>query len=264
MPELIIAENHEQVYPVWEERGIRNAKLTHVDFHCDMRGILIDRKKQKAFFVNDRETQFIDRGNFLAHAIMNGMITDLNWIHGPKGGRSYDIGPVVAYESDYLAPLHRYRHARSGREAVDIKFQQGLLSKWPGPRHSELLDVDWDTFASVNYTAEHRKELIEQFFARDFTHIPELTTLVYSPGYSDPDRSLFHAFADRLADHFQATITHLPDQPLNVEGASNSRLKKLILSVAPQAKAVKQSFSKTWRRLESRNDLAFYAKPTRD
>ena len=128
MPKIVIADNHEQVYPVWEERNLRRMTLTHIDFHCDMRGIMIDRRSGRAFFVSDRETQFIDRGNFLAHAIMNGMVSDLQWIHGPKGGRSYDIGPVVSYETDYLAPLHRYHHKRSNRPEVPLTFRQGLLS----------------------------------------------------------------------------------------------------------------------------------------
>ena len=95
MAEIIIAVNHEQVYPVWSERGIKGAMLTHVDFHCDMRGIMIDRKRGSAFFTSHRESTFIDRGNFLAHAIMNGIINDLKWVHGPRGGRAFDIGPVV-------------------------------------------------------------------------------------------------------------------------------------------------------------------------
>ncbi len=259
MPELVIAENHEQVYPVWEARGIKNAKLTHVDFHCDMRGIMIDRKQQQAFFIKDRETQFIDRGNFLAHAIMKGLISDLNWVHGPKGGRGFDIGPVVAYETDFLAPMHRRSHLKSGRKAVDIRFQQLLLSDWKGPRTDELLDVDWDTFASVDYTAAHREKLLEQFFARDFTNVPELTTLVYSPGYSDPDRTLFEKFAERLADHLNANIIRVPDEPLNTDGASNSKLKRMVLRVAPQVRLVKRSVSKAWRRIESRNDLKISA-----
>lgn len=260
MPDIIVAENHEQVYPVWEERGIKNCMLTHVDFHCDMRGIMIDRKKREAFFTSERETGFIDRGNFLAHAIMNGMISDLKWVHGPLGGRAFDIGPVVSYETDYLAPLHRKYHRRSSHSSVPLEFKQSLITNWSGPRKGEILDIDWDTFASVNYTSKHREELIHQFFDRDFTNIPELTTLVYSPGYSDPDRSLFKGFTERLADTLKASVTHLPEQALNVEGVSKSAMRKLILGLAPNhARTVKRAISKKYRQLESRNDLAFYS-----
>jgi len=259
MPEIIIADNHEQAYPVWEQHGLKHALLTHVDFHCDMRGIMIDRKQGRAFFTSHRESTFIDRGNFLAHAIMNEMVSDLRWIHGPRGGRAFDIGPVVSYETDFLAKRHFRYHERSGQEAVPLKFEEGLLADWKGTRENEILDIDWDTFASVEYEADHRKELIEVFFARDFSHVPELTTLIYSPGYSDPDRSLFDEFAERLADRFSAGIIRLPKAPLNIEGESKSSLRKLAKRLAPpQVKQFKRSLSRQWRQLESAGDLEFY------
>jgi len=261
MPEIIIADNHEQVYPVWKEHGLKNALLTHVDFHCDMRGIMIDREQGRAFFTSQRESTFIDRGNFLAHAIMNGMISDLRWVHGPRGGRAFDIGPVVSYETDFFSRRHFRYHEQSGDMAVTLKFEEGLLSDWEGTRINEILDVDWDTFASVDYEAEHRKTLIETFFTRDFSNVPDLTTLVYSPGYSDPDRTLFDEFALRLADRFSASIVRLPQAPLNVEGESKSSLRKLAKRLAPpQVKQFKHGLSRQWRQLESAGDLEFYKK----
>lgn len=257
--EIIIADNHEQVYPVWSERGIKGAMLTHVDFHCDMRGIMIDRKAGSAFFTSHRESTFIDRGNFLAHAIMNGIIKDLRWVHGPKGGRAFDIGPVVSYETDFLARFHAFNHKRSGRTEVEFEFDECLLSDWSGMRDGEILDLDWDTFASVEYDAKHREELVEQFFERDFSHIPELTTLIYSPGYSDPDRSLFENFAERLADNLKAEIIRLPQAPLNIEGESKSKLRKLVKQLAPpQVRAVKRGLSRAWRQMESARDLEVF------
>lgn len=256
MPEIIIADNHEQVYPVWEKRGLRNASVTHVDFHCDMRGIMIDRKQGNAFFTSHRETTFIDRGNFLAHAIMNGMIKELKWVHGPKGGRAFDVGPVVSYETDFLAPLYRYNHKRSKRPEVSFEFEEKLLADWQGIECGEILDLDWDAFASVEYDETHREELIEAFFARDFSNVPELTTLIYSPGYSDPDRKLFDDFALRLADTFKAEIIRLPVEPLNTEGESKSRIRSLIKAIAPtQIRDLKRGFSRKWRQLESARDL---------
>lgn len=256
MPKIYVADNHEQVYPIWQEHKIKGAKLTHLDFHCDMRGIMIDRKSGSAFFTSERETTFIDRGNFLAHAIMNGMISDIRWVHGPRGGRAFDVGPVVSYETDYLAWLHRYNHNRSGREAVSLKFKQCLLENWDGLQQNELLDLDWDAFASVEYDQQHREELIEAFFEKDFTHIPEITTLIYSPGYSDPDRSLFDAFTKQLADKFNANVIQIESQPLNTQGESKSKLRKLVKKIAPpQARAVKLKLSRVWRKFEGVNDL---------
>ncbi|MEL7430329.1 MAG: hypothetical protein AAFN43_10055, partial [Pseudomonadota bacterium] len=141
-----------------------------------------------------------------------------------------------------------------------LQFRQGLLADWHGPTEGEILDVDWDTFASVEYSAEHREELIETFFARDFTHVPELTTLIYSPGYSDPDRSLFEAFTQRLSETFKAEVIHLPAEELNTEGMRSGVLRSLILGLAPGvARNAKRSLSRAWRKLESRNDLDFYS-----
>lgn len=257
MPKIYVADNHEQVYPIWQKHKIKDAKLTHLDFHCDMRGIMIDRKAGLAFFTSERETTFVDRGNFLAHAIMNGMISDIRWVHGPRGGRAYDVGPVVSYETDTLAWLHRYNHKRSDREAVLLKFQQCLLKDWDGLHKKELLDLDWDAFASVEYDTAHREELIEAFFAKDFKYIPEITTLVYSPGYSDPDRSLFETFTKQLADKFNAEIIQIEKVPLNTEGESKSRLRKYVKSIAPpQVRAAKLKLSRAWRMFESANDLS--------
>jgi len=256
MPRIYVADNHEQVYPIWQEHKVKGALLTHLDFHCDMRGILIDRKNNRAFFTSHRETTFVDRGNFLAHAIMSGMIKDICWVHGPKGGRAFDVGPVVSYETDYLARLHLFNHKRSGRNDVSIQFNECLLSDWSGMRQNEMLDLDWDAFASVEYDEVHRKELIEQFFEKDFTFIPELTTLIYSPGYSDPDRSLFEAFTEQLADRFGAEIIQIQKAPLNTQGESKSKIRKLIKQWAPpQVRATKLKLSRAFRQLESAKDL---------
>jgi hypothetical protein len=256
MPKIYVADNHEQVYPIWQEHKIKGAKLTHLDFHCDMRGIMIDRKASLAFFTSERETTFIDRGNFLAHAIMNGMISDIRWVHGPRGGRAYDVGPVVSYETDTMARLHRYKHKRSGREAVSLKFQQRLLKDWNGLQKNELLDLDWDAFASVEYEATHREALIEAFFAKEFKYIPEITTLIYSPGYSDPDRTLFETFTKQLADKFNAEIIQIEQAPLNTEGESKSKLRKFIKQIAPpQVRTAKLKLSRAWRMYESSADL---------
>jgi len=124
MPKIYVADNHEQVYPIWQEHKIKGAKLTHLDFHCDMRGIMIDRKSGSAFFTSERETTFIDRGNFLAHAIMNGMISDIRWVHGPRGGRAFDVGPVVSYETDYLAWLQNLSNVfwRTGMDCSKMNY----------------------------------------------------------------------------------------------------------------------------------------------
>jgi len=252
MPEIIIAEHHDQVYPVWVERGMRGVKLTHVDFHCDMRGILIDRTKNSAIFTSHRETTFVDRGNFLAHAIMNGIVTDLRWIHDQHGGRAFDIGPTVSYETDFLAPWFRLKHALSDRTEKEFVYEETLMSSWEGPRAGEQLDIDWDGLASVEYSKSTREKLVSQFLAKDFTHIPEITFLVYSPGYSDPDKSLFEDFAKALSQKFQAELVRLPVTELNTEGEQFGYIKRAI----PQpVKDIKRELMRRIRHAQAADDL---------
>jgi hypothetical protein len=87
MVEIIACEEHDQVYEIWRQRGLRNLRVTHVDFHCDMRGLLIDRPRQQAYFIGAPAARRVDPGNFLAHAIMEGTVSALRWVHGPYGGR---------------------------------------------------------------------------------------------------------------------------------------------------------------------------------
>lgn len=256
MAELILADHHEQVYDVWKERGMRGLKVSHVDFHCDMRGVMIDRARSHAMFTSHRETTFIDRGNFLGHAIMNGIVTDLRWVHGPRGGRLYDDGGVVSYETDLLSPLHRFKHQRAGRKVAPVTYSECLLSDWPGLRPGEQLDLDWDGLASIDYEPAYRDTLIKQFLAKDFGPGPELAFLIYSPGYSDPDRSLYERFAEELADKFGAQIVRVPHKELNTQGERLSALRRL---VPGQIKTLKRSVFRQIRRLDASHDLEFYA-----
>ena len=256
MAELILADNHEQVYSVWKERGMRGLKVAHVDFHCDMRSILIDRPRGRAFFTSHRESTFIDRGNFLGHAIMNGIVTDVQWIHGPHGGRLHDDGPVVRYESDFLAPWYRFKHDQAERKEASLTYRESLLSDWSGLRPGEQLDLDWDGLASVDYDPAHRNTLIEQFLSKDFGEGSDLSFLIYSPGYSDPDRSLYEAFAERLSEKLNAQIVRLPRQALNRQGERFGALRRMVPS---HVKTLKRHVAKNLRQFDAAHDLDFYA-----
>jgi hypothetical protein len=210
MRQIFVAEEHDQVYDIWNKQGVRNLKVAHIDFHCDMRGLMIDRSRGRAFMASKHEASFVDPGNYLGHAIMNGIVTDLRWVHGPRGGRRFDSGAVVNYETDFAAPWHRWRHGRSGGHEAPLAFRQQLLDDWEGVRPGEHLDIDWDALASVEYDADHTRDLITSFLNREFTIVPETTFLVFSPGYSQPDRALFDDFAQQLSDKFKAELVRLP------------------------------------------------------
>ncbi len=260
MPEIILADHHDQVFSVWRKRNVRGLKVAHVDFHCDMRGLMIDRPAGQAFFTSHRETTFVDRGNFLAHAIMNGMVRELKWIHAEKSGRAYDAGPVVNYESDLKSPLYRIRHALSGRSKVDLNYSECLLRDWGGLEKGEQLDLDWDCFASVEFAKDKRELLVAEFLERDFNVVPETTFLIYSPGYSDPDRSLYEKFAVSLSKKFKADIHRLPYQELNTDGERYSGIRNLARNWVPAPVfAAKRKLSLAVRKVDAASDVRFFA-----
>ena len=112
MSKIIIAEHHDQVFSYWKEHNMRDLKVAHLDYHCDMRGLLIDREKGTAFFTSDRETRFVDRGNFLAHAIMDGTVRHLTWVHSENSGRGYDHGRTEAGYPSGGQRRHDFHHGK--------------------------------------------------------------------------------------------------------------------------------------------------------
>lgn len=235
---------------------MRGLSVAHVDSHCDMRGLLIDRPSQRACFTSHRESTFVDRGNFMTHAIMEGMVKRITWIHNEHSGRGYDHGPVVAYESDKLAPLYRFRHNRSDRQDMPLAYHECLFEDWNGLREHEQLDLDWDALASVEFSDELQNKMIGGFLDTDLKHTPDVTFLIYSPGYSNPDRSIYRDFGKELASKFKADIVTLPEQELVTDGerfsAVRGAVKKLI---PPQMMTTKHAVTR-WARLRATaNDL---------
>jgi hypothetical protein len=259
MREIILIEHHDQVYAVWKQRKLSNLKVAHVDFHCDMNGLYIDRPSCSAFFNSARKMRFVDRGNYLAHSIMEGIVTDLCWVHDAQGGRAFDVGPVVAYEADILAPWYRLKQKFSKQPVVSFAYQECLLQNWQGPEQNEQLDLDWDALASVEYSDEHRNNLIANFLEREFAVVPQTTFLVYSPGYSHPDRAFYEDFAQKLSNKFGAQIVRLPSTELNTEGESFAALRRMLRRVLPSwLIQLKKKSQGSWRYFESKNDLEFY------
>jgi hypothetical protein len=211
LAEIVVCEEHSQVYETWRERGSMGLRVAHVDFHCDMRSLFIDRRSQTAYFIGDAadRTPRMDSGNFLAVALMRGVVTSVRWVHDRHGGRRYDAG-TVKYESDLTAITHRVRHRRRDGQRRPVSFEEVGLDRWGGPRPGEQLDIDWDGLASIDYETEYARRLVEEFLACEWASVPETTFLVYSPGYSNPDRGFFEEFIERLSERLSATVRRLP------------------------------------------------------
>ena len=145
-------DSHEQALEIWRNNGTRDAKLLHVDFHCDQRGLLVNRKTQCAFKIWTRFPE-VDEGNYLKHAVLEGIISGIRWVHDNPGGRKDDI-KSVKYESDPSAFIHRVALAWRGEKGMPIEWEVLPAAQWQGIKLGEILDLDWDYFAAKEYRAD--------------------------------------------------------------------------------------------------------------
>jgi len=205
--ELFVAEEHSQLYDLWLERKYKNIAVCHVDFHCDMRGLLIHRKHKKARYVWQRDPFMnrLDSGSFLAHAVMKGIITSLRWVHDDFGGRKYDDLYCVKYESDFTARPFLLM----GKQGwVPLTFREQTFTEWGGPQKGEHLSIDWDGIAFVDYDKSHIRRLMAEILEREF--LPASIFVCRSPEYSHPDKPLFDEFIIGLMDKFKIQAKCLP------------------------------------------------------
>jgi hypothetical protein len=206
-----VAEEHDQILHLWRAQNASSLRILHLDFHCDMRGLLIDRKTQRAYRIWDLN-QGVGQGNFLAHAILEGRVSSIRWVHGEPGGRRYDVG-TVKYESDLTALPHRWLLALRGKRGVPIHYEVMLHTDWRGLVKGEHLDIDWDFFACTAYPADTIQGCVKAFLGREFRIVPEQVTVCYSPDFSHPSRALFQSFVGDLAQIFEAEVVELQPSP---------------------------------------------------
>ncbi len=136
-PVLFVAEEHNLLYDLWQSGAGRNLSVCHIDFHCDMRGLLIDRRLGRARFVwrHDPYMNRLDSGSFLAHAVMSGMVANLRWVHDEFGGRKYDELYCVKYETDFSALPFRFA---GGEKWVPLRFTEQTFANGGGPGRGSI------------------------------------------------------------------------------------------------------------------------------
>ena len=112
---IYACEHHDQLLSLWRDQNRRGLRLAHVDFHDDLRGLLIHRRRRRAYALGAlaRGEARVDSGNFLAHAVLEGRVERICWVHDVPGGRAWDLG-IVRYESDLLAWPRRLGRAFGG------------------------------------------------------------------------------------------------------------------------------------------------------
>lgn len=231
-------EHHDRLLTLWREQGLTGISLAHVDFHDDLRGLLIDRRKRTTYPIGAlaRGEAAPDAGNFLAHAVLEGRIDSIRWIHGPIGGRAWDMG-IVRYETDLAALPHRLRQRLSRHPEQPLAFEELLTTDWTGPRPGERLSIDWDCFASNLLDPAGIEQRVSQFLERLGTRIPTDTYVAYSPEYSHPTLPAYKALLRQLAQRFEQQLEWLDPglaegrfHPAGVETAAPKNLwPRLIL-----------------------------------
>jgi len=212
MTDIYVAEEHSPLYDLWVKSGAKNLSLCHVDFHCDMRGLLIDRNHGKARYVwqSDPFMNRLDSGSFLAHAVMKGLVTSIRWVHDDYGGRKFDDLYCVKYETDFTALPFLFTGSRNWMPLI---FTEQTFADWNGPQIGEYLSLDWDGIAYADYDENHIRRLMTHIL--EFTFQPENIFVCSSPGYSHPDRTLFDAFITGLESKYNTRAIFLPSTPFS-------------------------------------------------
>jgi hypothetical protein len=204
-------DEHDQVLELWRDQRLYSLRVLHLDAHCDMRGILIDRKGQCVYNIGNTN-KTVDPGNFLAQAIVEGRISSLQWVYDELGGRRYDVG-TVKYETDLTAIPYRWMQAICGKQGIPLLYQDMTFSEWSGLIEGEYLDIDWDFFASTAYQANTIQNRVDAFLATKLNAIPDQVYICYSPDFSHPSRIQYQLFVNDLARIFDAKVIELHPTP---------------------------------------------------
>lgn len=218
-------ERHHEVLFQWREQDATSLRVVHLDFHCDMRGMLVDRAAGRAYRIRDRFSE-LDQGNFLAHAVLEHRIDELRWVHDVPGGRADDIG-TVKLESDLTALPHRLLLRLRGGEGIPLSYEIVTSTEWQGLREGEVLDIDWDYFTCKDYSIDSIPARIDAFWRSVGDVVPDLTYICYSPEYSHPSRELFAEFVGQLADRFGSSVIER-EQPIEVAGPHQRAARGLV------------------------------------
>jgi hypothetical protein len=219
---LYVIEQHAQLLELWHSLNSHNLKIVHFDYHCDMRGLLMDCERQLAFPASNLKN--VDEGNFLTHAIAEKRVESIQWIHDIPGGRKYDVGTVM-YLTDISVQPRRWLLSLKRQDGIPIKFKVSEFSHWNETLADEFLDIDWDFFAAKDYPPDTIEARVDAFFNKGFRYGPKQISVCYSPRYSHPSRDKFEEFVERLAIQFQSEIIYLPaPMKLVLKEPSNKRI----------------------------------------
>lgn len=187
--EIFGIENHDQLYDIWKEQDTQNLRLSHVDFHCDLRGLMIDRANQLAYKIPDVR-RGVDMGNFLSHAVNEGRIKSIEWVHGSPGGRSCDVH-TVKYTNDVSSLFYNCAVGLHWLQPIPLEYTVISMDAWQGPKSGVFLDIDWDVFVDREIRRDELDWRVAQFFEKHLTVPLSGMSICYSPSHSHDTRAEF-------------------------------------------------------------------------
>lgn len=202
-----VVEHQDALLELWRRGDERGIRLAHVDFHDDLRGLLVDRRRGRGYAVA-RGVQPPDSGNYLAHAVLEGRVTAIRWVHALPGGRGWDLADV-RYERDVRALGDRLMRRVRRDAGAPLEFCELVLDEWRGPTPGERLSVDWDCFASFFQDAGGVSGRVDSFFRALGDARPEHVYAAYSSGCVPPNLPAFRRFVERLSETLEQPVEWL-------------------------------------------------------
>lgn len=240
-------ERHHEVLELWRSQEASSLRVVHLDFHCDLRGMLVDRRSHRAYRIRDRFPD-LDQGNFLTHAVLERRIESIRWVHDEPGGRADDIG-TVKLETDLSAIPMRMSIARHKVQGIPLEYEIVTAREWGGIEPGEHLDIDWDHFACTEYEPDSIPDRIATFFRRLGGQRPEAAYVCYSPEYSHPSRDLYRDFVSDLASRLEAPVVAL-EAPRSEVGPNERSVSRFVPE--PAYAAARNAYRGTVRFLRHR------------
>ncbi|MBI3892154.1 MAG: hypothetical protein HY303_11565 [Candidatus Wallbacteria bacterium] len=215
----VLAREQEAMFEVFRRHGKKGMRLLHVDQHCDMRGWVVDVEGRRARWL--RGCARLDSGNVLAHAVREGWVTSVVWLHDPAVGRQADIGTFLTVEEAGRWP---WRWKTPGEDGGWSRFE---LQEVTHVSRSSLegvdaLGLDWDHFAPFWCLEADARSRVEQFLGGISGPFPELIFMCASPGYASAHVGLFEELAGEVARRQGGTVERFDEPWGGVTGSGPS------------------------------------------
>jgi len=205
-PRLLVLSHHDRLLDVWRSEGRTGLRVAHLDAHCDMRGLVVDRARGEAALVEHRSAR---PSNFLAIAAAEGRVASVRWVHDRRGGRRNDTFTVLFPEDMTCWPASRRLASYAQARRFPFELRVEPLSSFRGVHPDEVLDVDWDLFFAPGKPPAAGERETRALLDLAWDPPPAEIALCSSPEYSNSRG--FDTFVHALAERVGALVETVPD-----------------------------------------------------